>query len=84
MLAIALQINQEMMTPDHSEAVDSKQAVERILASYAAGTPLFPRSLLEDLDRQLALNEDYVHIRDLDNVPQEYSLKIPHWCIDSA
>jgi hypothetical protein len=62
---------------DEAEMTKGSQRIEHILKSYAAGEPLFSRSLLEDLDRQLSLGKDCVHINDFDNIPQEYSLKAP-------
>lgn len=74
------------MTPDEVpvDIAKIRERVEHILESYAAGKQLFPRSLLQDLDRQLALGNDCVHINDFDDVPQEYNLKIPDWCVGHA
>ncbi|KAF5865095.1 hypothetical protein ETB97_005336 [Aspergillus alliaceus] len=51
---------------------------------YKTGKLLFPRRLLEDLSRQIDEGKDEVCIPDFDDVPQVYSLQVPHWCADFA
>lgn len=51
---------------------------------YKTGKPLFPRQLLEDLNRQINEGKDDVQIRDFDDHPRNYSLKVPSWCADFA
>ncbi|RDL35203.1 uncharacterized protein BP5553_07134 [Venustampulla echinocandica] len=66
-----------------AELARETRGVEYILKAYASGVPLFPRSLLEDLDRQLALNGDCVYINNIDNIPQEHYIKVPSVCGNS-
>ncbi|KAI9045884.1 SRR1 family protein [Aspergillus affinis] len=51
---------------------------------WTAGKPFFPRTLLEDLNRQIDEGAEEVYINDLDDVSQKYSLKVPSWCSDFA
>lgn len=61
-----------------------KARLAHIMQLWNAGKPFFPRALLEDLNRQIDEGLEEVHICDLDDVPQKYSLKVPKWCADFA
>ncbi|KAL4790171.1 hypothetical protein BDV19DRAFT_382527 [Aspergillus venezuelensis] len=58
--------------------------LEHLWSLYNAGKPLFPRKLIEDLDRQIDSGNKDVTIEDLDGVNHNYSLEIPGWCKDFA
>ncbi|KAL4955089.1 hypothetical protein BDW69DRAFT_193524 [Aspergillus filifer] len=58
--------------------------LEHLWSLYNAGKPLFPRKLIEDLDRQIDSGNKDVTIEDLDGVNHNYSLEIPGWCRDFA
>lgn len=72
------------MLQSNAKAGRRTKRTKQILRSFAAGAPLFPRSLLEDLNRQLALGKNHVYINDFDNNRHEYSLKAPAWCRDAG
>ena len=52
---------------------------QKVVESYAVGKPLYPRTVLKDLDHQMDLNPPSVSIRDYHGNLQEYSLKAPQW-----
>ncbi|RAL11878.1 SRR1 family protein [Aspergillus homomorphus CBS 101889] len=58
--------------------------LEHVVRLYNAGKPLFPRALLEDLDRQIEEGRDEIRIQDLDGVSSTYSLTVPALCLDLA
>ncbi|RFU24346.1 hypothetical protein B7463_g11992, partial [Scytalidium lignicola] len=67
--------------------VDIAQATSRIkyiLETYAAGKQLFPRDLLQDLDRQISENKEHVYIKNFDGEAIKYSLKVPDWFSDTC
>lgn len=60
------------------------ERLKHISQLYRSGKPLFPRRLLEDLNRQIDDGKEEVYISDFDDVPQIYSLKVPSWCTEFA
>ncbi|BAE66015.1 unnamed protein product [Aspergillus oryzae RIB40] len=60
------------------------ERLKHISQLYRSGKPLFPRRLLEDLNRQIDDGKEEVYISDFDDVPQVYSLKVPSWCTEFA
>jgi hypothetical protein len=66
------------MTDSSPETYDVTSGVEFIVKAYAAGQPLFPRSLLEKLDRQLSEGQETVYIEDLEGKSQGYPIKVPN------
>ncbi|PYH87873.1 hypothetical protein BO71DRAFT_392653 [Aspergillus ellipticus CBS 707.79] len=61
-----------------------RERLEHVVRLYNAGKPLFPRTLLEDLNRQIEEGKEEVRIEDLDDVPSTYSLGVPALCSDFA
>ncbi|THD00079.1 hypothetical protein EYZ11_000404 [Aspergillus tanneri] len=62
---------------DHETLGKIQDRLAHIMRLWQSGKPFFPRALLEDLNRQIDAGHDEVHIQDLDEVPQTYSLKVP-------
>ncbi|KAL5333903.1 hypothetical protein BJX70DRAFT_391855 [Aspergillus crustosus] len=60
------------------------QKLTHITNLYDTGKPLFPRSLLQNLDDQITAGKEEVTIEDLDGVNHTYSLIVPAWCADFA
>ncbi|KAF2404251.1 hypothetical protein EJ06DRAFT_194096 [Trichodelitschia bisporula] len=52
----------------------AKQRIKRLVDAYAQGRPLFPRAVLEDVDRQLSAAPAVVTIEDFEGVRKEYKL----------
>lgn len=65
------------------ELAELKQRIANVLELYKGGKPLFSRSSLEDLDRQLAENKEHVRLEDYEGNSKGFSsLKPPYWCAD--
>ncbi|RAH48862.1 SRR1 family protein [Aspergillus brunneoviolaceus CBS 621.78] len=58
--------------------------LEHVVRLYNAGKPLFPRALLEDLDRQIEEGREEIRIKDFDDVVSTYSRSVPAVCLDLA
>ncbi|PWY77016.1 hypothetical protein BO70DRAFT_339585 [Aspergillus heteromorphus CBS 117.55] len=74
----------ETLIEDAETWVKVKARLEHVVRLYNSGKPLFPRVLLEDLNRQIEAGQESVRIDDLDDVTTSYSLLVPASCSDIA
>jgi hypothetical protein len=65
------------METDEARVAKAEQRIEQVLECYAAGKPLYPRSVLEYLDRQFAEGNQTVYINDfVDDTPNKHVLRL--------
>ncbi|KAF9895186.1 hypothetical protein FE257_000088 [Aspergillus nanangensis] len=69
---------------DNETIAQIQAKVLHITHQYNMGKALFPRTLLEDLNRQIDQHCDEIQVPDFDDIPRTYSLKVPGWCADFA
>ncbi|KAH8819437.1 hypothetical protein F5884DRAFT_848760 [Xylogone sp. PMI_703] len=83
--SVELPLMGNLTTPfNEVDIVQRNPRIRHVLETYAAGKKIFPRDLLEDLDRQISEGREYVYIKDFDGIAVEYSLVIPDCVVDTC